>query len=170
MLCFSYMGGLRPGSRSASPGAHQASTDVKSPTPLKLFVFCPLRADRFVGADTSSRSCIARYVLGTACYARKSDTFFRIELACLGPRLASAELIRARTDGKTSARFEIFAAKRESRREKASLAPACVARPAHQSSCGARRRGRCAAERPGGGLDMTPSCSKQWPGHGQGGD
>ena len=119
--------------------------------PFMLFVFCPLRADRFVGADTSSRSCIARYVLGTACYARKSDTFFRIELACLGPRLASAELIRARTDGKTSARFEIFAAKRESRREKASLAPACVARPAHQSFCGARRRGRCAAERPGRG-------------------
>ena len=54
----------------------------------------------------------------------KSDTVFRIELACLGPRLASAELIRARTDGKTSARVEIFAAKRESRREKASLAPA----------------------------------------------
>ena len=104
-------------------GSCQAHAVVRARAMLKVFVLCPLRADRFVGADTRSRSCIARYVLGTACYARKSDTFFRIELACLGPRLASAELIRARTDGKTSARFEIFAAKRESRREKASLAP-----------------------------------------------
>ena len=121
----------------------QSRAVVKSPTALKLFVFCPLRADRFVGADTCSRSCIARYVLGTACYARKSDTFFRIELACLGPRLASAELIRARTDGKTSARFEIFAAKREG-----ALRQPCVARPAHKSFYGARG-GRCTAERPG---------------------
>ena len=106
-------------------GSCQAHAVVRARAMLKVFVLCPLRAGQFVGADTSSRSCIARYVLGTACYARKSDTFFRIELACLGPRLASAELIRARTDGKTSARSEIFASeKRESRREKAK--PSCT--------------------------------------------
>ena len=76
-------------------GPCQSHAVVKSPSPLKLFVFCPLRADRFVGSDTSSRSCIARYV-GTPMLGLKSDTVFRIELACLGPRLASAELIRAR--------------------------------------------------------------------------
>ena len=38
----------------------QAHAVVKSPSAVKLFVLCPLRAGRFVGADTSSRSFVSR--------------------------------------------------------------------------------------------------------------
>ena len=38
----------------------QAHAVVKSPSAVKLFDFCPLRAGRFVGVHTSSRSFVSR--------------------------------------------------------------------------------------------------------------
>ena len=66
----------------------QAHAVVKSPSAVKLFVLCPLRAGRFVGVHTSSRSFVSRSNR-LALATRKSDTVFRMELACLCPAWGS---------------------------------------------------------------------------------
>ena len=54
-----------------------------------------MRAGRFVGVHTSSRSFVSRSNR-LALATRKSDTVFRMELACLCPCLGIAELISSR--------------------------------------------------------------------------